>query len=174
MSDEQNTPQRDNIMQQTSMQEGMQEAAMSPELRNLSDAERSGSDADKTDALNSARNEVERKLDMAKAELAAVQEDAQRRGDPAPQLSVNLDMKTGSMDARELAQAEQSISQDQQTINGAQGQKMLRDVGEAVGLLAGLNLIMKDVPDQQSGLLPVDANLPGQQKDKDVSPAMPM
>ncbi|MFO0389717.1 MAG: hypothetical protein ACK502_08395 [Alphaproteobacteria bacterium] len=170
MDEEKPISQREqNVNQQGSMQESMQEASLSPELRNLSEAERSGNEMAKADALNSARNEVERKREMAKGELAAVQEDAERRGDPAPQLSVNLDMNTGSMDARDLAMAEQSISQAQQSINGAQGQKMLRDVGEAVGLLGGLKLAMEGASESNLSYLSYNANTPDKQKDNSLS-----
>jgi hypothetical protein len=170
MENEKNT-RNDNVMQVSSMQEGMQEASLSPELGNLSEAERSGSDADKTDALNSARVEIDRKVSMAKTELAEVQASAERRGEPAPQITANLDINTGTMDARDLAMAEQSVSQAQQSINGAQGQQMLRNVAEAAGLLAALGVVGGQNVSESALFNGVSggAGLPGLQEDKDRS-----
>ncbi len=158
-----------NIMGQTSMQESAQEASLAPELSNLSEAERSGDKAAETDALNGARNEVARKISMAKAELAEVRATAERRGEPPPQISANLDMDTSTMDARDLAQAEQSVSQAQQSINGAQGSQMLQSVGDAVAGLAAFGLVLNEVREGNLGNLTYNANLPGQQEKQSIA-----
>jgi hypothetical protein len=83
-------------------------------------------------------------------------------------------MDTSTMDARDLAQAEQSVSQAQQSINGAQGAQMLQSLGDAAGLLAAMGVVGGQNVSESAFFNGISggAGLPGQQENKSLSALM--
>ena len=147
----------------------VQDANAAPELRAVAEAERSGDKAAEGDALRSARNELSAKLASAKADIEAVKDAAQRRGEPPPQISANLDINPDTMSANDIAMASPSVDMAKQQAGGQMTAEAGRSAMEAIAAIAGMGLIMKEASESNLGQLAYNANLPEQQKDKDLS-----
>lgn len=142
---------RGNIM--TAGEDGLQTAGQPDVVREAIEAEGNGDDAKAEDALNAARNDLNQKIMTAKAELAEVAAAAAQRGEspPAIQGSDALDQNPNAMNARDLAMATHEVGQAQQSINGAQGQEMLRKMGDVAGMAVALGA-MTSVAGMLTGL----------------------
>ncbi len=115
-------------------------ASASQDMREADKAEKSGDKAAAVDETLKGQNRLADKIRTAQSDMDQLAAAAAARGEDPPSIPDKeaLSQQAGSMNAQDIAMAEQRVDQTSQSINGEQGKQMLQTVVGGAAALAAL------------------------------------